>query len=90
MCAVSSSSAGLRIYFIIIVVLFFVIDHVKLLRGAGTSILMDEGFTIPTKEASSCLDQARLFIRSLGRDRQGPQELHATFADWVVNLLSNY
>ena len=35
---------------------------------------MDEGFTIPTKEAHTCLEQARLFIRSLGGDRQDLQE----------------
>ena len=46
---------------------------------------MDEGFTISTKEAHTCLEQARLFIRSLGGDRQ---EVHATFAVWVVELLS--
>ena len=49
---------------------------------------MDEGFTIPTKEAHTCLEQTRLFIRSLGGDRQDLQEVHATFADWVVELLS--
>ena len=64
------------------------IDHVKLLRGAATSILMDKGFTIPTKEANACLELARLFIGSLGRDRQDLQEIYATFADWVVNSLS--
>ena len=62
--------------------------HVKLLRSAATSILMDEGFTIPNKEGHTCLEQARLFIRSLGGDRQDLQEVHATFADWVVELLS--
>ena len=46
---------------------------------------MDEGFTIPTKEAHTSLEQARLFIRSLGGGRQ---EVHAMFADWVVELLS--
>ena len=46
---------------------------------------MDDGFTIPTKETHTCLEQARLFIRSLGGGRQ---EVHATFADWVVELLS--
>ena len=54
----------------------------------ATSILMDEGFTIPTKEANTCLELARLFIGSLGRGRQDLQELHATFADWVVDSLS--
>ena len=49
---------------------------------------MDEGFTIPNKEAHTCLEQTRLFIRSLGGDRQDLQEVHATFADWVVELLS--
>ena len=49
---------------------------------------MDEGFTIPTKDVHTCLEQARLFIRSLGGDRQDLQEVHATFADWVVELLS--
>ena len=49
---------------------------------------MDEGFTIPTKAAHTCLEQTRLFIRSLGGDRQDLQEVHATFADWVVELLS--
>ena len=49
---------------------------------------MDEGFTVPTKEAHTCLEQARLFIRSLGGDRHNLQEVHATFADWVVELLS--
>ena len=49
---------------------------------------MDEGFTIPTKEAHTCLEQACLFIRSLGGDRQYLQEVHATFTDWVVELLS--
>ena len=49
---------------------------------------MDEGFIIPTKQAHTCLEQARLFIRSLGGDRQDLQEVHATFADWVVELLS--
>ena len=49
---------------------------------------MDEDFTIPTKEAHTCLEQARLFIRSLGEDRQDLQKIHATFADWVVELLS--
>ena len=50
---------------------------------------MDEGFTIPTK-AHTCLEQTRLFIRSLGGDRhvQDLQEVHATFEDWVVELLS--
>ena len=56
--------------------------------SATTSILMDEGFTIPTKEAHTCLEQARLFIRSLEGYRQDLQEVHATFADWVVELLS--
>ena len=49
---------------------------------------MYEGFTIPTKEANTCLELARLFIGSLGRDGQDLQELHATFADWVVGSLS--
>ena len=49
---------------------------------------MDEGFTIPNKEAHTCLEQTRLFIRSLGGDRQDLHEVHATFADWVVELLS--
>ena len=49
---------------------------------------MDKGFTIPTKEAHTCLEQARLFIRSLGGDRQDLQEVDAPFADWVVELLS--
>ena len=49
---------------------------------------MDEGFTVPTKEAHTCLEQARSFIRSLGGDRHNLQEVHATFADWVVELLS--
>ena len=49
---------------------------------------MDEGFTIPTKEVHTCLEQTRSFIRSLGGDRQDLQEVHATFADWVVELLS--
>ena len=49
---------------------------------------MDEGFTVPTKDAHTCLEQARLFIRSLGGDRHNLQEVHATFADWVVKLLS--
>ena len=49
---------------------------------------MDEGFTIPNKEAHTCLEQTRLFIRSLGGDREDLQEVHATFADWVVELLS--
>ena len=51
---------------------------------------MDEGFTIPIKEANSCLDQARLFIQSLGSDRQDPQELHTVFTDWQVKLLSKF
>lgn len=49
---------------------------------------MEEGFTIPTKEANTCLELARLFIGSLGRDKQDLQELHATFADWVVDSFS--
>ena len=49
---------------------------------------MDEGFTIPTKEAFTCLERACLSIRSSGGDRQDLQEVHATFADWVVELLS--
>ena len=49
---------------------------------------MNESFTIPTKEARTSLEQARLFIRSLGGDRQDLQKVHATFADWVVELLS--
>ena len=49
---------------------------------------MDDGFTLPTKEAHTRLEQARLFIRSLGGDRQDLQEVHATFEDWVMELLS--
>ena len=49
---------------------------------------MDEGFTLPTKEAHMRLEQARLLIRSLGGDRQDLQEVHATFEDWVMELLS--
>ena len=49
---------------------------------------MDDGFTLPTKEAHTCLEQARLLIRSLGGDRQDLQEVHATFEDWVMELFS--
>ena len=51
---------------------------------------MDDGFTLPTKEAHTLIEQARLFIRSLGGDRQDLQEVHATltFEDWVMELLS--
>ena len=85
-CALLMSIQVQTIKQVMFVFLCYIVN-VKLLRGAATNILMDDGFTVPTKEAQRCLEQARVFIKSLGTDVESLQKLHLNFADWVLSVL---
>ena len=57
----------------------------RTVRGAVTSILANESFTIPTNGAKKCLEIAQVVMKQFAQT--SADNAPVTFSSWLVNIL---